>query len=721
MRNPAESTLNSPMILRGPSRPDLCREECLADIFAATASLHPERPALIWGQRMVSYGELDEASGKIASALRRRGAAPGQVVGLLMPRGADLLITQLGITRSGATWIPLDAETPLERVKGCLESSKACGLVTPRACLARFAALSTSIWGAEDLLREGGADVPEGAKPSDPAYVIYTSGSTGQPKGVVISHRSICHLLRSENELLGIHGGDRVYQGFSVAFDMSFEEIWISYLVGATIWVAPPTLVGDPDLLAQALTRERITVLHAVPTLMGLVDDPLPTLRLINLGGEACPGSLLQRLERPGRRLFNSYGPTETSVSATFAEWKHGEAVSIGMPLPNYGLLVVDEQHRPLPAGEVGELCITGPGLALGYLGRPDLTARRFVPNPLAENAHDKKMYLTGDQARIDPGGPVHCLGRVDSQVKIRGFRVELGEVAAALSSLPGVAAATAVLRPFGDMQQLVAFLVPASDSKPRLPLLRRELASRLPHYMVPSHFEFLRELPRLISGKINTRALCEIPLNAAGPPSAAPENEDEAALYSVLAKLFPAEALDPGLDFFTDLGGHSLLAARLVSLLRDDPRYADLSVQDVYRERRLADIARAMGRRRRLGRQPVLRERSATPGWRRFICGSAQTAVIPFFVLLSRPAKRNLTIIGIVAGWSILMEFLDIYWVVMPVHYPNGPQIHWLDFATLAATVSICGLQFWSRFRRHKMVPVGDLRLEQSLRFENA
>ena len=236
--------------------------------------------------------------------------------------------------------------------------------------------------------------MPSPRKPADPAYVIYTSGSTGQPKGIVISQRSICHFLRSENEMLGVRETDRVYQGFSVAFDMSFEEIWISYLVGATLWIAPPALVGDPDLLAQTLARERITVLHAVPTLMGLLADPLPALRLINLGGEACPDALAQRLARPGRKVFNTYGPTETSVSASLAELKPGEPVTIGLPLPNYGLLVVDEQRRPLPAGEVGELCIFGPGLALGYLGRPELTAEKFVPNPLAENSREERMYL---------------------------------------------------------------------------------------------------------------------------------------------------------------------------------------------------------------------------------------------------------------------------------------------------------------------------------------
>ena len=391
------SITNDAVVLRGPARPDLLRNECLGAILAATARLHPQQPALIWGGRVVTYFELDAASEGAGRALFRRGAAAGKVVGLFMPRGADLLIAQAGITKSGAAWLPFDAETPLERIEVCLQSASAIGLVTCREWLPRLAQMSVPVWAVENLLAEENSAVTLAAPgPADPAYVIYTSGSTGQPKGIVISQRSICHFLRSENECLGVDETDRVYQGFSVAFDMSFEEIWISYLVGATLWVAPPPVVHDPDLLAAALMREDITVLHAVPTLMGLVNDPLPTVRLINLGGEACPEALAHRLMRPGRKLFNTYGPTETSVSASLAELKPGEPVTIGRPLPNYGLLVVDAQHRPLPAGAVGELCIFGPGLATGYLGRADLTAERFAPNPVAARPDEAaNLHLT--------------------------------------------------------------------------------------------------------------------------------------------------------------------------------------------------------------------------------------------------------------------------------------------------------------------------------------
>jgi len=630
-------TTCTPVILRGPNRPDLLRDECLADILAATARRVPRQTALIWGERVVSYGELDSVTSKIAGALIRHGAKPGKVVGVFMPRGADLLIAQAGITKSGAAWLPFDAETPLERVKVCLQSANACGLVTCRDWLPRLAGVSVPVWAVEDLLTGRNLLVaPMPPNSSGPAYVIYTSGSTGEPKGIVISHRSICHFLRSENEILGVRESDRVYQGFSVAFDMSFEEIWISYLVGATLWIAPPSIVGDPELLAQTLTREHITVLHAVPTLMSLITDPLPTLRLINLGGEACPDALANRLVRPRRKVFNTYGPTEASVSASIAELKAGEPVSIGEPLPNYGLLVVDEQRRPLCAGETGELCIFGPGLALGYLGRDDLTTQRFVPNPVAKNADEERMYLTGDLARIAPDGRVHCFGRADSQVKFRGFRVELDEITAALAAQPGVATAAAIIRSVAEVDQIVAFVV-VKDGAPDPAQLRRALAVRLPHYMVPAHFEITNELPRLTSGKIDLNALRALSLKTAASVAeqSTPRNEDEAALFDALAKLFPGRAFQSDSDFFDDLGGHSLLAARLVSILRGNARYATLGVSDVYRERRLVGIARAMERRRHGKQSAVIPLRAETPLRRRFYCGLAQAAVIPFFVLL--------------------------------------------------------------------------------------
>ena len=646
--SPSSEALLPAAVLRGPARPDLLRDETLPAIFAATAARVPDNVALVWGGRSLCYRELDQLSGVIAAALAARNAAPGKIIGLLLPRGADLLIAQLGLARSGAAWLPFDAETPLERVRTCLQSAGAIGLVSCRDCLPRFTDLPAPVWAVEDLLAEiAPSSTPPDPATTDPAYVIYTSGSTGTPKGIVISHRGICHLLRAENEILGVRADDRVYQGFSVAFDMSFEEIWISYLVGAALWIAPPEIASDPDALAAALERERITILHAVPTLLGLVATPLRRVRVINLGGEACPDSLAQRLagKISGQKIFNTYGPTETSVTASLAELRPGEPVTIGRPLPNYGMLVVDEHRRPLPAGSVGELCIFGPGLARGYLALPELTARQFVPNPLAAHPGEATMYLTGDLARIEPGGPVQCLGRADDQVKIRGFRVELGEVTAALLAQPGIGAAAVVLRSLAGNDELVGFFVPAAGMASDPTTLRPALLARLPRYMVPAHLEMVAELPRLTSGKVDFRALRALPLSPVPSPtqaSATPRCAEEAALFAALEKILPGRALLSDADFFDDLGGHSLLVARLVSILRETPAFATVGVQDIYRDRRLGPIAATLTRLRQLAAAssasalPPPPPRPPIPASRRVLCGFAQAAVLPFFITLN-------------------------------------------------------------------------------------
>ena len=288
------------MIIRGESRPELLRHETLPEIFAATAHTYAEQVALIDGPVSVTYSELHAAAARVAHhLLTAKVAAPGKIIGLWMSRGADLLIVQLGISMAGAAWLPFDADTPAARVAECAREAGASVVVSEQRladALIQNAELTVLL--AADLravvptttLRSRSADLT----PEHPAYVISTSGTTGKPKAIVISHRAICHFLRSENALLGIGPNDRVYQGFSVAFDMSFEEIWISYLAGAALWLAPSSVTIDPEAVAMALEKQRITVLHAVPSLVALLPTLSPSLRLINLGGEACPQALAQ-------------------------------------------------------------------------------------------------------------------------------------------------------------------------------------------------------------------------------------------------------------------------------------------------------------------------------------------------------------------------------------------------------------------------------------------
>ncbi|HLA34893.1 MAG TPA: amino acid adenylation domain-containing protein, partial [Rhodocyclaceae bacterium] len=636
------------MLLRGPHRPDLLKNETLADILAATAARLPDKTALIFGARALTYAELNAQADRIAAALIRLGVCSGQMVGLWLPRGLELLAAQAGIAKSGAAWLPFDAETPVERIGVCLDDAASPGILTCRANLATLTGFSRPIWIVEDLLAAD-STMPKAQRDADfdpdcPAYVIYTSGSTGKPKGIAVNHRSICHFLRSENEVLGVREDDRVYQGFSVAFDMSFEEIWIAYLVGASLWLAPRDVVGNPEALPQILEDHRITVLHAVPTLLALFPRDVAGLRLINLGGEMCPQALVERWATPERQVFNTYGPTEATVSASLAELHRGEPVTIGTPLPNYGLLVVDEALNALPPGQTGELCIVGPGVAQGYLGRPELTAEKFVRNPYAASPHDARLYRSGDLACIDANGNIQCLGRVDDQVKIRGFRVELGEIEAVLAHAPGVGTAAALLKEIDGVEQLVAYVVayeiPESGATPTPMALRQHLAAQLPPYMVPTRFESLPLMPRLASGKIDRKALRALPLSAAAADtddiSDTPENDAEIAVFAALRRLFPGLPLQRSMDFFADLGGHSLLAARLVSLLRADARFGGVTVHEIYRERSVGAIAQAVALKQVVADPHAKPPEIATTPWRRrALCGLAQFATLPPMVCL--------------------------------------------------------------------------------------
>ncbi len=633
------------MVLRGPYRPDFLLNETLPDILEATAQRLPDKAALIFGEHALSYAELNALADRVASALIDQGVQSGQRLGLWLPRGLDLLVAQAGIAKAGAAWLPFDADTPTARIATCLEDAASPGLLSCRALLPLLEDFAWPVWVLEDLLEV----VPDGEElarrdadftPDCPAYVIYTSGSTGKPKGIEVSQRSIAHFLRSENAVLGVRAEDRVYQGFSVAFDMSFEEIWIAYLVGATLWLAPRHVVGDPHALPEVLEENKISVLHAVPTLLALFPRDVAGLRLINLGGEMCPQALVERWATPQRQLFNTYGPTEATVSASLAELHRGEPVTIGKPLPNYGLLVVDAELQHLPPGETGELCIIGPGVAQGYLGRPELTAEKFVPNPYAEGEHEARLYRTGDLARIDEFGNVQCLGRVDDQVKIRGFRVELGEIEAVLAQEPGVGTAAVVIREVGGVEQLAAYYVAEAGAAPKAAELRKSLAAQLPPYMVPARFEAVQVLPRLTSGKIDRKALRVLPLSDTGPAaegeSDLPEGDAEEALFEALGHLFPGQPLLRSADFFADLGGHSLLAARLISLLRADARFASVTVHDIYCERSIGKIAAVLAQKEvAMPAEAVAPEIVTTPRLRRVLCSLAQAATLPPLVCL--------------------------------------------------------------------------------------
>lgn len=651
-----------PSVLRGDHRPDLLRDETLADIFETSAAEHGRSLAIVDGPLRISYAVLDAAADRVAHHLLAAGlGGPGRVVGLQLPRGAASLIAQLGITKTGAAWLAFDIATPAGRVASCLADCAASALIAGRVGGGGIPVLAVL-----DLLAEPPAGTRllqrSGVSPDDTAYLIYTSGTTGSPKGIAVCHRAICHFLRSENVLLGIQAEDRVQHAFSLAFDMSFEEVWISYLVGASLRILPPAATGDPDAVAAGLEEHEVTVLHAVPSMAALLPRIPPGLRLVNLGGEACPQALADRMADGSRRVVNTYGPTEATVSASLAELRRGRPVSIGRPLPNYGLAVVDDALRPVPCGEPGELCVFGPGLAAGYVSRPELTTERFPSGPFPGLPGVPRLYRTGDRAALDAQGEVRFLGRLDSQVKVRGYRIELGEIEASLADIPGLQAAAAVVRD----DAIVALLV-AGEGAPDDEGIRASLAVRLPPYMLPSRLVRLGRLPRLPSGKIDRGQLLsmELPAIAAGDGGDKPAGPAETALAAALAAVLPGRSFRRQDDFFDDLGGHSLAAARLVSRLRalGHPR---ASVGDVYAGRRLGAIAAAITGSVRPGVAVV--RRPADPGLRarRWACGAMQLILLPI------PLCTHL------ATW--LAPFFTY-------HYLTGDEGQSILLATVAAT----------------------------------
>ncbi|MHB2169635.1 Pls/PosA family non-ribosomal peptide synthetase [Alsobacter sp. R-9] len=666
-------------ILRGAKRPDLLRDETLPELFSATAAARADHVALICGDERVTYAAMAARAGAIAAGLSARGIGPGDVVGLWMRRGADLLTAQVGITMSGAAWLPFDAETPVERIVTCLGDAGGRFILTSADLLPRLDETGLEALVEATAARPGPApDVrAAGLTPDHPAYLIYTSGSTGTPKGIVVSHRNICHYLRSGNALYGLGPDDVMFQSASVAFDLSMEEIWIPYLVGATLWVATPEVLADTDRLADVIAEAGITAVDMVPTLLSLFPRDVPSLRLILLGGEALPPSVVQRWARPGRRIFNTYGPTEATVVATACEVVAGETVTIGGPVPNYSCYVVREDMTLAAPGEQGELLIGGPGVAQGYLKRPELTAEKFIANPFGGEGGDPVLYRSGDAVSIDPAGNIVFHGRIDDQVKIRGFRVELGEIETRLDALPGIGQAAVVLRQDDGLDRLVAFVVPEPGAAQLdRGALRAALAEQMPPYMVPSRFEVMETLPRLVSGKIDRKALKAMtlaaPVDGAGEQEA-PRSETEALLLAAAQTVFPGQALPFEADFFTDLGGHSLIAACFISAVRQTPALAGITLQDVYGARTLRAMAARLDARLAI-EAPAAEDLAFTPPpvSRRFWCGVAQAAALPFILGLMTAQWLGVFVTYMLLvgeGWSFWSEVALLLGVYMGIN----------------------------------------------------
>jgi amino acid adenylation domain-containing protein/non-ribosomal peptide synthase protein (TIGR01720 family) len=557
--------------------------------FDAQADRTPEALALSSGEESLTYREIARRANRLAHQLRALGVGADVPVALCAERSADLVVGILGILKAGGAYVPLDPAYPEERIRFLLEDSRAPVLLVPRELAGRLPAGSARVMFLEapDLPGPGRDHAPSvPVLPDNAAYVIYTSGSTGRPKGVVVTHRNASRLFATTRDLFGFGAGDVWTLFHSFAFDFSVWEIWGALLYGGRLVVVPYWVSRSPEAFRELLRREGVTVLNQTPSAFAQLvrlEEEEPSaglaLRWVVFGGEALNvRSLAPWWERHGEsspRLVNMYGITETTVHVTFralgrADLPGGSGSPIGRPLPDLTAHVLDAGGRPVPLGVPGELCVGGAGLARGYLGRPELTAQRFVPSPLPGRAGER-LYRSGDLARRLPTGELEYLGRIDGQVKIRGFRIEPGEIEAVLARHAGVREARVLMRGEGEERRLVACVVPAGKPAPEVAELRSWASRELPDHMVPAGFVFLDSLPLTPHGKVDVKALAAIDPDSAAEPeaaTAAPQTPAEALLAGIWAEVLGREAVGVHDDFF-ELGGHSLLATRLAARVR--------------------------------------------------------------------------------------------------------------------------------------------------------
>ncbi|MCQ0592987.1 enterobactin non-ribosomal peptide synthetase EntF [Klebsiella pneumoniae] len=559
----------------------------LSALVADQARKTPDAPALADARWQFSYREMRQQVVALAQLLRQRGVKPGDSVAVALPRSVFLTLALHGIVEAGAAWLPLDTGYPDDRLRMMLEDARPSLLIATEDQLARF----SDIPGLESLCYQqplaAGDDAPLAlSKPDHTAYIIFTSGSTGRPKGVMVGQTAIVNRLLWMQDRYPLSADDVVAQKTPCSFDVSVWEFWWPFIAGAQLVMAEPEAHRDPQAMQQFFARYGVTTTHFVPSMLAAFVASLDadsvaacrTLRRVFCSGEALPTELCREWERlTGAPLHNLYGPTEAAVDVSWypacgpeLAAVTGSSVPIGWPVWNTGLRILDAAMRPVPSGVAGDLYLTGIQLAQGYLGRPDLTASRFIADPFAPG---ERMYRTGDVARWLANGAVEYLGRSDDQLKIRGQRIELGEIDRVMSALPDVGQAVSHACVFnqaaatgGDARQLVGYLVSDSGLPLDTAALKARLAEQLPPHMVPVVLMQLAELPLSANGKLDRKAL-PLPTLGGERSGRPPEPGMETLVAAAFSQLLGCEVNDIDADFFA-LGGHSLLAMRLAAQL---------------------------------------------------------------------------------------------------------------------------------------------------------
>jgi amino acid adenylation domain-containing protein len=608
-----EQCISDLPILTGPERRELligwndtkrdyARDKCIHRWFEEQVEKTPEAIAVVFEDTKLTYRELNRRANHLARYLIGLGVGPEIGVGICVERSPELIIGILGILKAGGAYIPLDPCLPKERMAFICKDTRIPVLLSQERLIEALPPFTGELvcldrdW--ERISRESNDNPESGATAENLAYIIYTSGSTGRPKGVQVSHSGVVNVLTHVKESLGVSEQDAIPLVANICFDISVMEFFLPLVTGARLIVASTHVALDGGRLERMLSDHRMTILHATPAtwrvLLQTAWSGLDGLTILS-GGEALQSDLAGQLLTKGHVLWNLYGPTETTIYSSAAAYRpgsHDPAVSIGRPIANTQIYILDNRLQPLPVGVAGQLCIGGDGLTRGYLNRPDLTAEGFVPNPFS-NEPGARLYTTGDSARYLPDGNIEVLGRMDHQIKLRGFRIEPGEIESVLSEHPGIFQSIVLAREDtrGD-KRLVAYVVTRGIASGTANQLRAYLKEKLPEYMVPSAYVFLEDMPLTSNGKLDRKALPapDRSYREFEHGFAAPGTPVEEMIAGIWAEVLKLEKIGIHDNFF-DLGGHSLKATQVMSRVCEALQ-VDLPLRVLFEAPTVAELA---------------------------------------------------------------------------------------------------------------------------------
>jgi amino acid adenylation domain-containing protein len=587
------------------------RQACLHQLFEAQVKRTPKATAVVMGDVQLTYAELNARANRLAGYLQGLGVGPEVLVGICLERSPQMIVGLLGILKAGGAYVPLDPAYPQERLALMLEDSGIGVMLTERHLRQYLPRHEAPVVCLDDDLETDDAPLLEHVAPDNLAYVIYTSGSTGRPKGVQITHQAVVNFLCAMQKEPGIDAHDRLLAVTSLSFDIAALELYLPLTVGARVVLASREVSADGVRLQECLRLSQATIMQATPATWRMLLEASwegePALKIL-CGGEALPVDLSRQLLAQGARLWNLYGPTETTIwSAAEEICQPPTRVSLGLPIANTQIYLLDSERQPVPVGVAGELYIGGDGLARGYLKQPALTAKSFVPHPFAET-EGERLYRTGDLARRLADGSIEFLGRLDNQVKLRGFRIELGEIEAVLNEHQGVSECVVVMyAESDDNMQLVAYVVPEQGMRLDNGELRGTLAERLPEYMVPSVFVQIEHLPLTPNGKVNRRALPDPDKShrELSPAYVAPRNISELWLTQIWEQILGVRPVGVTSNFF-ELGGHSLLVVRLMESIK--ARWgSELPLTTLFQYPTIEKVARLLREREKVYSSPLV------------------------------------------------------------------------------------------------------------------